>query len=75
MKVTFEFDDTIENFDICQYRRFQAAGDTAYCLCKIKEQLKQWYSYGNRGEIPISEVYDTIMDIIGAHVDLEKLGY
>ena len=75
MKITFEFDDTIENFDICQFRRFQAADDTAYCLCKIRDQLKQWYSYDNRGEIPISEVYDTIMDIIVDNVDLEKLGY
>ena len=75
MKVTFEFDDSVEDFDGFQYRRFQSAEDTAYCLCKIRDQLKQWYSYDNRGEIPIIEVYDTIMNIILEHVDLEKLGY
>ena len=75
MKITFEFDDTIENFDICQFRRFQSADDTAYCISQIRDQLKQWYSYDNRGEIPIMEIYDTIMDIIVEHVDLEKLGY
>lgn len=75
MKVTFEFDDTIENFDIAQLERVKSADDTAYCISQIRDQLKQWYSYDNRGSIPIMEVYDTIMDIIGAHVDLEKLGY
>ena len=25
MKVTFEFDDTAENFDVFQYRQYQAA--------------------------------------------------
>ena len=75
MKATFEFDDTIEDFDICQFNRFKAADDTAYCLSQIRDQLRQWYSYDNRGEIPISEVYDTIMNIITECVDLEKLGY
>ena len=75
MKTTFEFDDTIEDFDICQFSRFKAADDVTYCLSKIRDQLKQWYSFDNRGEIPISEVYDTIMNIITECVDLEKLGY
>ena len=75
MKVTFEFDDTIEDFDICQFNRFKAVDDVTFCLSQISDQLKEWYSYDNRGEIPISEVYDTIMDIITERVDLEKLGY
>lgn len=75
MKITFEFDDTIENFDITQLERVKSADDTAYCISQIRDQLKQWYSYDNRGEIPISEVYDTIMNIITERVDLEKLGY
>lgn len=75
MKVTFEFDDTIENFDVAQFNRLKAADDLACCICKIKDQLKQWYSYDSRGSIPISEVYDTITDIILEYVDLEKLGY
>ena len=75
MKTTFEFDDTIEDFDICQFNRFKAADDVTYCLSKIRDQLMQWYSYDNRGEIPISEVYNTLMNIITEWVDLEKLGY
>lgn len=75
MKVTFEFDDTVENFDVFQYRQYQAAEVMAQCLSQIRDQLKEWYSYDNRGEIPISEIYDIIMNIIIEHVDLEKLGY
>ena len=75
MKITFEFDDTIENFDIAQLERVKSADDTAYCISQIRDQLKQWYSYDSRGEIPIMEVYDTIMNIILEHVDLGKLGY
>ena len=75
MKTTFEFDDTIENFDLCQFRRFQYADDIAYCLSQIRDQLREWYHHDNRGSIPIMEVYDTIMDIIIENIDLEKIGY
>ena len=76
MKVIFEFDTDKENFDISEYERIKYADDMAKTLYEITEQLKSWYKYDKRGEIPIDEVYDKIFDIIQEnHINLDKLYY
>ena len=75
MKVTLEFNTSEDGFDICEYQTVLHANDLAFCLCKIKDQLREWYKYDTRGQIPFDEVYDTLNDIILEHVDMEKLGY
>lgn len=38
MKVTFEFDDTIEDFDICQFNRFKAVDDVTFFLLESNKR-------------------------------------
>lgn len=64
MKITFEFDTDSENFSQSELESYKQAINTTYCLTKIKDQLKEWYNHDSRGSIPITEVYDTINDII-----------
>ena len=75
MKVTFEFDTDSENFSRCEYNRVLLANDMAMCIDEIASQLRSWYKYDNREEIPIEEVYDKLFNIITECVSLEKLGY
>lgn len=75
MKITFSFDTDDENFDRTEYQRHAQADDMAYCLSQITDKLRSWYKYDERGEIPISEVYDEMWDIINENINMERLGY
>lgn len=75
MKVTFEFDTESENFDNCELERHYQADKMAYCLSGIIHQLRVWYKYDERENIPVDEIHQKIWDIIQENVNMEKLGY
>lgn len=74
MKVTFEFNTDNENCDLHQLELFYESTDMYLCLSEIKKQLREWYKYDPRGQIPYDEVYETLNSIIANTVNEEKLG-
>lgn len=75
MKIIFEFDTESENFDRTELEIHQQAWNMASCLNDILNQLRSWYKYGEREELPVDEVRDRIIDIINENVNMEKMGY
>lgn len=75
MKVTFEFDTDSETFDNGQLQAHYQAESMALCLSDILQQLREWYKYDSRGSIPITEINDTLQNIINENVNVKKLGY
>ena len=75
MLVKFEFNTADENFDNIELEEHLQAHRMAYCLSRITDQLRGWYKYDTRGEIPIDEVHEKLWDIINEEVDMERLGY
>ena len=73
MKVTFEFDTDSADFNPIDLEVIKNADSLWYCLNEIKQQLREWYNHDSRGEIPISEVCDTINDIIEENLNTKKL--
>ena len=47
----------------------------ASCLNDILNQLRSWYKYDDREELPVDAVRDRIIDIINENVNMEKMGY
>lgn len=75
MKVTFQFDTESENFDNYELERHYQADNMAYCLNEITNQIRSWYKYDERENIPVDEIHTKIWDIIQQEVNMEKLGY
>ena len=75
MKVTFEFDSDKESFDYQELQRYYQVDDMAMCISDILDKCRSWYKYDERSEIPIEEVYDTIIDIVNNYCNMEKMGY
>ena len=74
MKVTFEFDTDSETFDNYQLQAHYQAKKMTLCFMEIFKQLREWYKYDNRGEIPAGEVRDTLTNIIYEYIHPENLG-
>lgn len=75
MKVKFEFDTQSEFFDKCELQRHMQADKMAYCLSKIADQIRNWYKWDERENIPVDEIHEKLWDIIQEEVSMEDLGY
>lgn len=78
MKITYEFDTNSENWQDDNYtrERYEASFDMLMALSDIKDQLREWNKYDPRESIPISEVFNTLSDIIDNKVPkLEEMIY
>ena len=75
MKVKFEFDTESENFDRTELEQHIQASRMASCISKISDQIRSWYKWETRDNIPIDEIAETLREIINDEVDLERLGY
>lgn len=74
MEVNYKFTFEEGSDDLIELKMIQNATGMYLALSDIREQLRQWYKYGDRKAIPVEELRDTILDIIAEHVDLDKLG-
>lgn len=76
MKVTFEFDTDSENFSYYELEQYFQSGRMLSALDSIKNQVRNWYKYDDRENIPVDEIQDKIYDcILDNGVDMEKMGY
>lgn len=78
MKITYEFDTNSENWQDDNYtrERYEASFDMLMALSDIKDQLREWNKYDPREYIPISEVFNTLSEIIDTRVPkLEEMIY
>lgn len=78
MKITYEFDTDSENWQDDNYtrERYEASFDMLMALSDIKDQLRKWNKYDPRESIPISEVFNTLSEIIDTRVPkLEEMIY
>lgn len=75
MKIKIEFDTESENFDNYELETYLHAREMLSCISEIKDKVRSWYKYDERTAIPTEEIWDSILDIINEHINLEKLGY
>lgn len=71
MKVTYELD--MDKDKLSLLKSYENAQAIMMAIDDIKQQVREWYKYDMRGEIPKNEVISSIRAIIEDAIDIDKL--
>lgn len=72
MKIIFEYDTDSESYNRSEVLMHTHAIDMYCALLEIQKQVREWYKYDQRTQIPDEEVRNTINGIIADHVNMDE---